>query len=130
MICLDSDVIIDYLNGKLDAVAVINKHINEIVTTELSVFEVFHGIYLKKNLTEKEEEIANSFFNSITVLPFDKMCGKISAKIFTSLEHRGMQIEQNDCLIAAIILKNGFGKIITKNNKHFSRIKKLEVIGY
>ena len=130
MICLDTDVIIDYLKGKQDAVDVIKEYAGEVITTELNVFEVFHGIYLRNYSIEKEKEIADSFFNSLDVLPFDEGCGELGAKITAELVKKGKLIEQNDCLIAAIILKSRFDKIITKNNKHFSRIRGLKVIGY
>lgn len=130
MICIDSDGIIDYLKGKKEAIEIIREYANEIVTTELNVFEIFYGIYANKNFSEKEEASANAFFNSIKVLPFDKPCGKIAAKIFASLSLIGKPIEQNDCFIAAIILRNGFDSIITRNKEHYSRIKDLKVISY
>ena len=58
MICLDSDCIIDFLKGKKEAINVINKYNEEIITTEINVFEVLFGIYLKKEVSEKQEYIA------------------------------------------------------------------------
>lgn len=130
MICIDSDAIIDYLRGKKEAVEVVKKYAGEIVTTELNVFEVFYGVYLKKEISEREEGKTNAFFNSITVLPFDKPCGKVAAKILVSLMSVGKPINQNDCFIAAVVLKNGFDSIITRNETHYSMIKDLKVISY
>ncbi|MBU0906769.1 MAG: type II toxin-antitoxin system VapC family toxin [Nanoarchaeota archaeon] len=130
MICIDSDAIIDYLKGRKGATDLVKTYAGEIVTTEINVFEVYYGIYLKKNSSNKEETIANAFFNSIKVLPFDKPCGKIASKILTGLFHIGKPIDQNDCLIASIILRHGYDQIITGNKKHFSRIKDLKVISY
>ena len=50
--------------------------------------------------------------------------------MLASLDKQGLTINQNDCLIASIILKNGFNKILTRNKKHFERIKNLKVVGY
>ena len=54
MICLDSDFIIDYLRGKKEAVDIIEKFGEEAVTTEINIFEVFYGIYLRKDFKEEE----------------------------------------------------------------------------
>ena len=54
MICLDSDCIIDFLNGKGDAKLVVSKYFEEIVTTEINAFEIFFGIYNQKIIDKKE----------------------------------------------------------------------------
>jgi len=128
MICLDSTCIIDYLKGNKKAIGIFEKYKNELTTTEINVFEIFHGIYLKQKFDE--EEIAKEFFNSIEVMPFDKTCGKIAAKIFTDLDKIGQYIEQNDCFIAAIMKKNRCEEVLTRNEKHFSRIKDIKVVSY
>ena len=130
MICIDSDFIIDYLRGKKEAVDFLAGVSEEIVTTEINVFEVFYGIYTKKEISLKEESVADSFFEAIRVLSLDENCGREGAKIFSQLEKKGAVIEQNDCLIASIIIKNGVREIISKNKKHFSRIKGLNVLSY
>ena len=129
MISLDSDCIIDFLRGKKEAVDVINKYKDELVTTEINIFEVFVGIYKNKEIEEKEGEVAKSFFESLEVLN----CGSFglkSASIFCELINNGKEIEQNDCFVASILLVNNCNKIITRNTKHFSRIKNLEIISY
>ena len=130
MICLDSDCVIDYLNGRKEAVDIVGKYKEEIVATEITVFEVFYGIHARKDFSEEEEVIAEEFFNSIYVFPFDNGCGEKSAKILARLKKEGKLIEQNDCFIAAIVLNKGIDGIITRNKEHFSKIKGLKVIGY
>lgn len=130
MICIDSDCIIDFLKGKEQAVKIIRKYQEEAVSTEISVFEIFFGVYSKKNISENEELAAKNFFNSMEVLPFNQQCGEISSKILTSLIKGGNIIDQNDCFIASIMIKNGCDKIITKNEKHFSKIKGIKIIYY
>ncbi len=130
MIFIDSDCIIDFLKGRKEAIEIIEKYKEEIVTTEINVFEVLLGIYLKKEFNEKEEQISKDFLNSVIKLPFDRMCGEISAKILASLMKKGEVIDENDCFIISIMIKNSCNKIITRNKKHFSRIKDIEVISY
>jgi|SRR3989344_1193961 len=129
MICIDSDCIIDFLKGKKEAIEVIKKYMDEIVTTEINVFEIFLGIYIKNNISEKEEETTKQFFNSLNILNIDGW-GVKAARIFCSLLKEGKMIEQNDCFISAIMIVNGCNKIITRNINHFSRIKGIDIIPY
>ncbi|PIN92274.1 PIN domain nuclease [Candidatus Pacearchaeota archaeon CG10_big_fil_rev_8_21_14_0_10_35_13] len=129
MICLDSDCIIDFLKGKEEAVMIVKKYEDEIFTTEINVFEVLLGVYLRDNY-EKEELVIKNFFGNIKKFSFDNQCGELSAKILADLIRGGKEINQNDCLIASIILKNGSHRIITRNEKHYSKIKGLKVIKY
>ena len=130
MICVDSDCIIDFLKGKEDAVRVIGSYKEEIVTTELSVFEVYFGMYQRKNVSVDEEKAAKEFFSSLEVLPFDMDCGRIASKILASLFREGNSINQNDALILAIMHKHGVSNIITRNEKHFSKARGVTVISY
>ena len=130
MICLDSDCIIDFLNGRKEAVRVVEKYKEEIVTTEINAFEVFFGIYNKINLNKSEENSASLFFNTIKILPMEIGLGKKTVKLLADLIKRGKVIEQNDCLIASIMLKNGCGSIITNNIKPFSVIPEINVVSY
>ena len=130
MICLDSDVIIDFFKKKKEAVELVEKNHLEIVTTEINVFEVFSGIYSKQQRKGGEEEIAEQFFQDIEILEFKKGCGKVSAFFLNGLAKSGKTIGQNDAFIAAIMARYGCKKIITRNRKHFSAIKGIEVISY
>ena len=128
MICIDSDCIIDFLKGKKEVIDMIKNYDGELVTTEINKFEVLFGIYLKDKLNEAEENVVLSFFESIDILSFGKSYGKTAAKILTSLRKRGVTIDQNDCFTASIMIKNGCRDIITRNKKHFSSIKGINVI--
>ncbi len=130
MICLDSSCIIDLLKGKKEALDVVEKYKDELLTTEINSYEIFSGIFIKEEVNEIEKLEAENFFSSLEVLPFDSGCGDLSAKIFSSLQKIGQSIEENDCFIASIILKKGCNKIITRNKKHFERIKDLKVLSY
>ena len=130
MICIDSDCIIDFLKGKKEAVDIIEKNKDEILTTEINLFEIYFGIFNKSDINEKEKKLADEFFDSLNKLPFSNNCGKKSAEILTSLIKRGKTIQQNDALISAILIENKVGSIITRNLKHFSSMKELKAISY
>lgn len=128
MIGIDSDAIIDFLRGNREIVELVNSYTDELITTEINLFEVFFGVYRNKNLKENEINATNSFFETIEVLPFKE--GKKSAKILADLYSKGEALDQNDVLIASTLISKGCSKIITKNVKHFSKIKNLQAIPY
>ena len=130
MILIDSDCIVDFLRGDEKAIKILGKNVGSIVTSELNSFEVFFGIFIHKNIPKDELFSAERFFESIKILSFDYQCGKIAAKMLSELRNKGEEINQNDCLIASVMIKNGITKIITRNKKHFGKIKDLKVIGY
>ena len=130
MICIDSDCIIDFLKGKDEAVKIVSQHRGTIFTTEINVFEIFFGVYNKKQINEEEELAAKHFFNVIPILPFDEKCGEISSKILTSLFKEGNALSQNDCFISSVMIKHGCNTILTRNVKDFTRVKGVKVITY
>ncbi len=130
MIFIDSDFIIDFLRGKENAKKIIGNYEEEFATSQINVFEVFFEIFMKKNISGREIDLAENFFDSINIFSFDEKCGRISAKIFSVLQKDGKTIGQNDCFISAVMLKNNINFIVSNNNKHFSRIKGIKVIGY
>ena len=129
MIGLDSDCIIDFLRGKKDAVAIVEKHKEHIVATDVNIFEIFMGIYLKKMMNTKEEEAARLFFSSLQILEGTGW-GIRAAQVLSTLIKQGKEIEQNDGMIASILTTNGCDGIITRNSNHFSRIPHLKVVAY
>jgi tRNA(fMet)-specific endonuclease VapC len=119
MIFIDSDCIIDFLKGNGNAKEIIAEYQNEIATSQINVFEIFFGIFNKRNISEKEAILADNFFSSINVFSFDNKCGRIGAKILSDLMKQGNPLNQNDCFIGAIMIKNGVNSIISNNNRHF-----------
>ena len=130
MICIDSDCIIDFLKGKPEAVEIVGRYKDFILTTEINVFEVYFGVYQKENISDKEEGLVSQLFSKMKILSFDVECGKRGAKLLTSLIKKGKTIGQNDSMIIAILQKNGVEEIITRNNKHFSLVSGVKVISY
>ena len=42
--------------------------------------------------------------------------------------NESLEIEIFDCIIASVVLSNGFSQILTKNHRHFNRIEGLEIL--
>lgn len=53
-----------------------------------------------------------------------------AAEIYDILESKGNIIDDNDILIAGIMLSNGITKILTRNINHFEKIASINVIKY
>lgn len=132
MICLDTTIIIDFLKKNPRAVAACDKIKNEnLATTTVNIFEILFGILRKKQASyNREIESFMKFINNMTVLNLDYKSSVKSSEIASDLVKKGLQIESNDCLIAGIMLANNCNTIITLDNEHFERIKRIKVQTY
>ena len=130
MICLDSDFVVDFLKQNQNAIFKLQSLKGEkAVSTEINYFEVLYGVFDKKQISQKELNSVQEFFNSIPNMTLDHSSAYNAAEIATNLEKSGLEIGINDSLIAGICLANNCA-ILTKNAKHFSRIKGLKVETY
>ena len=135
MVCLDSSVIIDILRGKESVETIENKFDSsneEIFIPSPVIIELIRGIYLKnslKNVKEKEKENINKLLDSFIILDFDKKSAIITGEIEADLMNDGEIIDLEDIMIGAIAIQNE-EKLITRNLKHFQKIKGLEIESY
>ena len=123
---LDSDFIIDFFKNKESAVKKMESLESGnamLFTTVFNYHEVIKG-FIKAQINGKEA-FAELFFSSIGVLPYGRQEAKKAAQIEAELESRGEKISAFDTLIAAIAICRG-AVLITRNTRHFSRIKGLK----
>lgn len=137
MIFLDTDICIDILNGNQQSENLLDIYkTKQFGITTPSIFELYHGIYklqyLKRDLApQKFEKLKNdltSFIKKLNIFPLNEKSADISAKIHMQLKGEGKEVDVFDCLIAGIILANGFNKILTHNTEHFERIPGLTIV--
>lgn len=132
MIILDSSFIIDILRKHPRAIQKFEniKH-NLISTTILNVYEITSGVYSIKDANyDNRIRILNEFLKSINILNLDLFSINKASKIKGDLTLKGQIIDDMDILISAMYLSNNCTSIITRNKKHFDRIKGLKVISY
>jgi tRNA(fMet)-specific endonuclease VapC len=116
---LDSCFVIDLLNGDRDAVRFAEDNENKIIrTTSITVFEVMNG--LKKEI---------DLFDKLIILGFGKGDAVLASSIWKKLKQNGNMVDPEDCFIASISINNNL-PLVTRNVKHFSRIKELQIIKY
>lgn len=127
---LDTSFLVDLLRGNktaVDKIAEIEKRNEPIATTTISVFEIWQG--LSKKAGEEETEKTFELFKSINVVGFDFDSAIKAGEIQGSLRATGQKIDPEDAMIAGIA-KSRQEKVLTRNQKHFARIRGLEIETY
>lgn len=127
-ICLDTDVLVDVLRNKQEAIVFIeaNEIINNLATTYINIFELYSGAMMSSS---KEQNIAaiEKLSSRLRILNFSKASVREAGKIMAELAKEGNTIDFRDAFIGTIALTEGFG-IKTRNLKHFNKIKSLRLI--
>ena len=135
MIIIDTSACIDYLNGNEQLKKLISDQENLIHITSVTVYEINIGLEkTRRKISEKRYKELNKtwleFISGMEIFSLGNKEAERAAKIYDLLESEGLRIDDNDILIAGTMLTNGIKKIITKNVKHFERIKDIEVLSY
>ena len=130
MIGLDTCTIIDLFQGDKNLIKLIKSLDEEICLSKTSYFELIFGINPKNKKHIHEEKYYDEIFQNLKVFNLDLNSLKKSSRIFWEIKSKGKEIDRTDVLIATSFKENNVNKIITKNKKHFSQIRGLDVIGY
>ena len=135
MIMLDTTACIDFLNGEQNLKQIIENSDKMLDITTISVYEI--GIGLERTRRKKSEDRYITlykkwieFLSGLKILTLDLKEAERAAQIYDKLDTIGEIIDDNDILIAGIMLSNRIKKIITRNARHFEKIEGIEVINY
>lgn len=126
MYFLDSDYLINFLNGKEETVrklSVLSK--NDLYTSVICVAEVLEGL-IDSRKQEEKTKIFIDFLKNIDVLDVDIYVADTYSKIRKELRRKGELIDKFDLLIASTCIANKL-ILVTGNKKHFERIKGLKI---
>ena|SRR3989344_4410750 len=129
MVCLDSDILINFLRNKREAITIIQelkKTKQQLITTSINSFELFKGI---EDFSKLNESKIIGFLNNFAILDFNLESSKKAAEIFNSLKSQGQIIDFADVMIASIAIVNN-QPFLTQNKKHFENIKELSSYDY
>ena len=127
---LDTSFIIDLMRNDQESIkkiAGLKKTSTNLMSTTLSVFEIWQGIEDLES-EEKKDKIVK-FLSSIGFLTLDVASAKKAGTIYAKLRRNGIDIGAVDSLIGAIALLHN-QTILTRNVKHFNRIENLKVESY
>lgn len=123
---LDTSIIINYLQGKENIVALLDFLDGALSSSYVCLSELYEGVYRAENI-EKTEKIVLTFFKTLSaVYSINEKVAKKFGEIRTQLKTKGNVIEDIDIFIAATCLVHDL-VLVTGNVKHFSRISSLKV---
>ena len=100
MTFLDTSVIIDFLAGDQRVIAKVKEVLEkeDVKTTTITEYELLrHKAKIKKQAAER-------FLSGTIVCSFDREAAKAAATLFEELQESGTMVNENDLLIAGIIL--------------------------
>lgn len=124
MTIADSDVLIDFLRGSGAAERIaIELESRSIGTTAITAFEIRSGAR-----TARQRSAVDALLEAMTILPFGPEEAKVAAEVRLQVESQGQPIGMADYMIAAICISND-GVLLTRNLKHFERVKGLRLAG-
>ena len=125
MIVADSDVLIDFLRGRGEGArrVAIELETRSFATTAITAFEIRSGAR-----TARQKRAVDILLEAMTVLPFGPEEARIAAEIRQQIESEGQPIGMADYMIAAACIAAD-GILLTRNRKHFERIKGLKLGG-
>ena len=126
---LDTDIVITALKGKLQIgeLVYLGKQAATTALSVITVFEIWEGIQGSKKIAiEDGEQQFNQFIEEYVeqLIPVDLEIAKCAGKVRAGLRQKGEIITDTDILIAATCIVNGL-TLVTKNKRHFGRIKDL-----
>ena len=126
MYCLDSDIIIANFRGDaLIKERLHNLSTEELVITPVVLCELYRGVFLSGNL-EKNKLLVEKLLERVNILNFDISACEIFGKVYKTLRQSGKLTQESDLMTASICISNN-ATLITKNKKHFEKIKNLKI---
>ncbi|MGI0078179.1 MAG: type II toxin-antitoxin system VapC family toxin [Nitrososphaerales archaeon] len=127
MKCIDTDFLIAILRGKEDARRKMQELDRESrqATSSVTAFELFYGAYKSSEKTKSVEKVS-TLLGRLDVLPLDYESSNRAGEVLASLSEDGKMIDFRDALVAGISMVNSMS-LVTRNDKHFSRIRGLEI---
>ena len=128
---LDTTFLIDILRNELGAAAKAIQLDTEIAifTTEANIYEIVSGLRKGTDLERALRDL-EMLISRLTVLPLDRKASMMAGIIARELLQGGKMIDDVDCLTAGTLLANGCDTVVTRNVKHFGRIRNLKVESY
>jgi len=121
-ICLDFDILIDFLLGDEAAMEKVDIYVKtkdtELCLSSITLAELY--------IISKNRQLIDEIKERFVILPFDENTAKIAGDIYDYLEEQG-QISQSKVFVAATCLANE-ALLLTKNKKYYSSIPGLRVI--
>ena len=129
-VCLDTDVLIDYLRKPSAEIkgfmeGVFEKRLNACITS-INTFEIWFGAYLAPEKAELAR-CTEDFLSQLEVVDFDYTSSVEAGRVLADLRKRGELIEIRDLFVGCICNVSNM-PLITRNLKHYRRIRGLKIL--
>lgn len=126
MYLLDTDTIIYNLNGDPTVRRNIQSHVDDpMMISAPTLMELYYGAYKSERKTSNLSKI-RLLAQSIEVIPAGPDIADTFGSLKSDLEASGSRLDDFDLIIAATALAHNL-KLVTINEKHFSRIDGLRL---
>jgi predicted nucleic acid-binding protein len=117
MIVADTDVLIDFLEGRGAAARIaLELERGQLRSTTVTRFELRAGAR-----TARQQRLVDELLAAVPCLPLDEPSADAAAEVRRALEQGGEPIGMADSLIAGIVLAHQ-GLLLTRNHRHFARV--------
>ena len=127
VLCLDTDVLIDFLRGDPKTAEKVERLEEEFVlaTTTINLFELYYGAFRTEKI-ERNVKTVKKLAARLKLLVFADKSAELSGRVMAELEKEGQTIGFRDAMIAGMVLENTV-LFYTRNVKHFKRIKEMRL---
>jgi len=129
-LCLDSDILIDYLKKPSDTVERIIKGVLDrkvsVCTTSVNTFEIWLGAHLAPKQMKLIGE-TEDFLDQLEVVNFDYEASVEAGRVMANLRVKGHVVEIRDLFVGCVCKVNGM-TLVTRNLKHYKRIHDLKIL--
>jgi len=122
--CLDTNAVIQFLEGNEDLVQIIRKGHEELLISAIAVGELLFGATNSARVEENLERYRR-FIHHCRITPIDSDTAEIYAVVRKELRSGGFKIPDNDIWIAATAIQHD--AVVVTRDKHFSHISGVEV---
>jgi predicted nucleic acid-binding protein len=113
-VLIDTDVAIDYLRGRTEAIELIAPlwEENRAYLSIITVYELYAC------MRDKERYYTENFINACIIAPVTIEIAKAAGELYRKFRTKGITLTSLDCLIAATA-SAGKHKIATRNKDHY-----------
>lgn len=122
MIIVDTDVLIDFLNGRVPTSIDDQLARGALSTTAITAYELRRGARTEKALRSVELLLAQL----AEIVPFDDTAAGEAAAVYRDLAKTGQVIGRADLYIAGICLASD-ARLITRNVREYGRVPGLQL---
>ena len=129
-LCIDTDVLIDYLRGPSAVTKLLMKKIHEeriqVCTTAVNSFEIWLGVSMASN-PEALTITTERFMSQLEIIGLNYETSVEAGRILANLRKEGQTLEIRVVFVGSIAKLNDIS-LVTRNTRHYQRIHELSIM--